>query len=145
MRRRAGGWTADVEWSGFDDDGFVAPPTISPDGLQVGRYRGKDVRIARVDPIECANEDEVDAKFPHMTQFDRTFDYDARTDMVTVRWFVGVAVLDRQSPHLRPAQPQPYRAFWEDPAIINDIFGPPEPWAPLAMARFERAFRDRHQ
>ena len=91
------------------------------------------------------NEDEIDAAYPHMTKHDRRFDYIAQTDMVRVTWFVGVAVLDpRPAPH-RHAQPQPYRAFWEDPAIINDIFGPPEPWAPLAMARFERAFRDRHQ
>ena len=91
------------------------------------------------------NEDEIDAAYPHMIHHDRKFDYIADTDMVRVTWYVGVAVLDPQSPHLRPAMPQPYRAFWEDPAIIHDIFGPPEPWAPLAMARFERAFRARHQ
>ena len=91
------------------------------------------------------NEDEIDAAYPHMTRHDRRFDYQPETHMVRVTWYVGVAVLDPQPTPSRPAQPQHYRAFWEDPAIIHDIFGPPEPWAPLAMARFERAFRARHQ
>ena len=114
-----------------------------PLGVEPMLFRGRAAFCATVEPCELDRVGSVDDMFPDMRSMQHRADYEPNTDLVRITWMVGVTIVDpKRASFARPQPPRGYVPFWEEPGALDQIFGAPEAYAPLAIARMEAMFRD---